>query len=215
MRAVIYGRVSTADKQDVTMQTSELAEYVRRREWQLTSEYTDKITGASDRRPGLDRMLADARSRKLDVIVIWKLDRLFRDLRHMVNLIAELQALGVALVSVRDNLDLSTPAGRLQFHIISAMAEFEKALIVERVRAGVKHARAQGKTLGRPRVIVNAAKVADLRSAGRSWAAVAKELGQTVAACRRAYQRYEAATLPKSLPVDGPVCADSGRVSLA
>ena len=96
MRAVIYGRVSTADKQDVTMQTSELAEYVRRREWQLASEYTDKITGASDRRPGLDRMLADARSRKLDVIVIWKLDRLFRDLRHMVNLIAELQALGVA-----------------------------------------------------------------------------------------------------------------------
>ena len=159
-------------------------------------------------------MLADARSRKLDVIVIWKLDRLFRDLRHMVNLIAELQALGVALVSVRDNLDLSTPAGRLQFHIISAMAEFEKSLIVERVRAGVAHARAKGRTLGRPRVIVSATKIADMRSAGQSWAEVSKAVGQSVAACRRAYERYQAA-LPKSLPVDGQVCADSGRVSLA
>jgi len=85
---------------------------------------------------------------------------------------------------------------------------------VERVRAGVKHARAQGKTLGRPRVIVNAAKIADMRSAGRSWAEVSKTVGQTVAACRRAYERYQAA-LPKSLPVDGQVCSGNGQVALA
>ena len=190
MKAASYSRVSTADKQDVTMQTAELAEYVKARQWALVSEYTDKVTGASERRPGLDRLMQEARLRRFDVLVIWKLDRLFRDLRHMVNMVAELQALGVALVSVRDNLDLSTPSGRLQSHIISAMAEFEKALIVGRVRAGVAHARAKGKTLGRPRTILDAAKVAEMRAKGSSWSQIARELGPKFGACRNAHARY-------------------------
>jgi len=212
MRAGIYGRVSTLDKQDVTMQTNELLAFAPARGWGVAGEYVDKVTGTSDSRPALNRLLADARSRKLDAIVIWRLDRLFRDLRHMVNLVAELQAVGVALVSVRDNLDLSTPARRLQFHIISAMAEFEKSLIVERVRAGVEHARAKGKRLGRPRLVIDACKVASLRSAGTSWAAVSRQVGQTLAACRRAYQRYHTA-LPKSPSSPGAVCAGNVTVS--
>jgi DNA invertase Pin-like site-specific DNA recombinase len=213
MKAGIYGRVSTVDKQDVTMQTSELRAYAQARQWEVAGEYVDKLTGASESRPALNRMLADARARKLDAIVIWKLDRLFRDLRHMVNMVAELQALGVALVSVRDNLDLSTPSGRLQFHIISAMAEFEKSLIVERVRAGVRHARAKGKVLGRPRLVIDAAKIAELRRANLSWTAIAKELRQTVAACRRACARYEQTALPKSLPGGQQICAASAMVN--
>jgi len=209
MKAATYSRVSTADKQDVTMQTAELAEYVKARQWTLASEYTDRVTGASDRRPGLDRLMQDARLRRFDVLAIWKLDRLFRDLRHMVNTVAELQALGVALVSVRDNLDLSTPSGRLQFHIISAMAEFEKALIVERVRAGVAHARAKGKTLQRPRTIRDAAKVARMRAEGSSWSVIAKATGESVASCRRAYDRY---ILPKSLPTARAF--DSGKAEV-
>ena len=119
-------------------------------------------------------------------MLVWKIDRFGRSLKHLVNALAELAALGVAFISLRDNLDLSTPSGRLMFQIIGAMAEFERALIQERVRAGLRNARAKGKRLGRPRVIVDASRIASLRSQGRSWAQIKDETGVSKGTAQRA-----------------------------
>jgi DNA invertase Pin-like site-specific DNA recombinase len=130
--------------------------------------------------------MSDAYRRRFDAILVWKIDRFGRSLKHLVNSLAELAALGVAFISLRDNLDLSTPSGRLMFQIIGAMAEFERALIQERVRAGLRNARAKGKRLGRPRVIVDASRIASLRAQGRSWAQIVAETGASKGTAQRA-----------------------------
>jgi DNA invertase Pin-like site-specific DNA recombinase len=148
-----------------------LRENAGRRGWQIIEEFTDQgVSGCKESRPALNRLMSDACRRRFDAILVWKIDRFGRSLKHLVNSLAELAALGVAFISLRDNLDLSTPSGRLMFQIIGAMAEFERALIQERVRAGLRNARSKGKKLGRPRVTVDASKIASLRSQGRSWA---------------------------------------------
>jgi DNA invertase Pin-like site-specific DNA recombinase len=150
----LYARVSTLNNQDPEMQLAELREYAGRRGWQIVEEFTDQgVSGCKESRPALNRMMADACRRRFDAILVWKIDRFGRSLKHLVNALAELAALGVAFISLRDNLDLSTPSGRLMFQIIGAMAEFERALTQERVRAGLRNARAKGRRLGRPRVI--------------------------------------------------------------
>lgn len=177
-RVGIYVRVSTANHgQDTEVQARELREYASRRGWQIVEEYADFVSGAKERRPALDRLVRDARYRKFDAVLCWKLDRIGRSLKHLVNLLGELEGLGVALVSLSDSLDLTTPQGRLMFQIIAAMAEFERSLIQERVRAGLRNARAKGRRLGRPKKNVDAAEVARLRSQGASWRAIAAELG--------------------------------------
>jgi DNA invertase Pin-like site-specific DNA recombinase len=130
----------------------------------------------------------DACARKFDAVLVWKLDRFGRSLRHLVNALAELEALGVAFVSLRDNLDLSTPAGRMLFHVIGAMAEFERTLIQERVKAGLRHARSKGKRLGRPKVIVDRSRIECLRAQGRGWKAIAREMKLGVGTVLRAAQ---------------------------
>lgn len=116
-------------------------------------EYVDRgVSGAKDRRPALDQLLKDAKRRRFDVLVVWRLDRLGRSLRHLILLLDELTALGVGFVSLGEGIDTSTPAGRLQLHILGAIAEFERSRIQERVRAGLARAKAQGQRLGRPRV---------------------------------------------------------------
>jgi DNA invertase Pin-like site-specific DNA recombinase len=133
------------------MQTRELEEYCERRDWEVAGCYVDTgVSGAKDSRPELDRLMFDAHQRRFDAILVWKLDRFGRSLRHLVNALAEFESLGISFVSLRDNLDLSTPSGRLMFQIIGAMAEFERSLIVERVKAGMRNARAKGKRIGRP-----------------------------------------------------------------
>ena len=117
------------------------------------------------------------------------MDRFARSLKHLVNALADFEALGVAFVSLRDNLDLSTPSGRLMFQIIGAMAEFERALIQERVKAGLRNARAKGRTLGRPKRIVDSARIAALRSQGASWRTISDDLGVGVATLYRASAR--------------------------
>ena len=150
MRAAIYARVSTFD-QEPENQLAEIRRYVAARGW-TAEEYVDRgISGAKDRRPALDRLLIDARRRRFDVLVVWRLDRLGRNLRHLITLLEELQALGIAFVSLNEGIDATTPAGKLQMHILGAIAEFERARIAERVKAGLQRARAQGKRLGRPR----------------------------------------------------------------
>jgi len=153
MRAALYARVSTSD-QEPENQLGELRRYAEARGWTAT-EFVDRgISGAKDRRPALDEMLGAAKRRKFDVLVVWRLDRLGRNLRHLILLLDELSALGVAFVSLAEGIDATTPAGRLQLHVLGAIAEFERARIAERVRAGLERARRQGARLGRPRVKV-------------------------------------------------------------
>jgi DNA invertase Pin-like site-specific DNA recombinase len=160
------------------MQLSELREYAAHRGWHIVEEFTDQgVSGCKESRPALNRLMADACRGRFDAVLVWKIDRFGRSLKHLVNALAELAALGVAFISLRDNLDLSTPSGRLMFQIIGAMAEFERALIQERVRAGLRNARNKGKKLGRPRVTVDASKIASLRAQGRSWREIVAEMG--------------------------------------
>jgi len=191
-RIAVYARVSTSGgHQDPEMQLRELREYAAHRGWKITETYTDTgVSGSKDSRPALNRLMADACQRRFDAVLVWKLDRFGRSLRHLVNALAELEALGVAFVSVKDNLDLSTPSGRLMFQIIGAMAEFERALIQERVRAGLRNARAKGKRLGRPRADVSETKIASLRSSGASLRAIAKELRVGVGTVHRLSQQH-------------------------
>ncbi len=150
MKAAIYARVSTLD-QEPENQSQELRQYIDARGW-TGREYVDRgVSGAKDRRPALDQLLTDARRRRFDVLVCWRLDRLGRNLKHLIILLDELQALGVAFVSLAAGIDATTPAGKLQMHILGAIAEFERERIRERVLAGLQRARAQGRRLGRPR----------------------------------------------------------------
>jgi DNA invertase Pin-like site-specific DNA recombinase len=153
-RCAIYARVSTNNgHQDPEVQTRELRQFAEARGWTISAEYVDRgVSGSKDRRPALDTLMTAARGREFDVLLIWKLDRFARSLKHLVNAVSDFQALGVQFVSLRDNIDLTTPSGVLMFQVIGAMAEFERGLIQERVRAGLRNARAKGRTLGRPRL---------------------------------------------------------------
>jgi DNA invertase Pin-like site-specific DNA recombinase len=192
LRVGIYARVSTLNHgQDPTLQTRELREYCDRRGWQITGEYVDVgISGSKDKRPELDRLRVDAHRRRFDVILVWKLDRFSRSLRNLVNSLAELETLGVDFVSLRDNLDFSTPSGRLMFQIIGAMAEFERALIQERVRAGMRNARAKGRRIGRPpQTQLSSELRVDISNAyqfgGTSLRLLAKKFGTSLATVQR------------------------------
>ncbi len=170
-RAAIYARVSTLD-QEPENQLADLRRYVAARSWPEAVEYVDKgVSGAKDRRPALDRLVRDATRRGFDVLVCWRLDRLGRNLRHLVTLLDDLHALGVAFVSLGEGIDCTTPAGRLQLHVLAALAEFERARIAERVKAGLARARAQGKTLGRPRksTRVRVPRGLTVRGAAHAW----------------------------------------------
>ena len=164
VRAALYARCSTLDKgQDPELQLVPLREYCQRRGLTITGEYVDNgISGTKDHRPQLDRLLDAARKRQIDLIVVWKLDRFGRSLKQLVNALEELSSLGVGFISYQDNLDLTTPQGRLMFHIIGAMAEFERELIRERVKAGIDNARRKGKRIGRKAIPpVDMAKIVD------------------------------------------------------
>src|ERR1035441_6079166 len=184
-RVALYARVSTLAAHNPEMQLLELREYATRRGWQVIGEYIDHASGARESRPALNQLMTDARRRKFGVIAVWKIDRFGRSLKHLVNALADLESLGVAFVSLRDNLDLGTPSGRLMFQIIAAMAEFERSLIQERVRAGLRNARAKGKKFGRPRAQVDALRVAALRSDGLSWSQVCRTLSVSKGSAQR------------------------------
>lgn len=180
VRAVIYARVSTVE-QNVAVQTRELAAFCAARSWLVAEVITDVGfsggTGA-DRRPGLRRLMELAGSRKIDVVVVVKLDRLFRSLRHLVVTLDQFEALGVKLASVKDSVDLTTPAGRLLVSILGALGEFEKDLIRERTMAGLAHARAIGKRLGRPPVHNDRHdEIRRMRAAGMTYAAIRNATG--------------------------------------
>ena len=183
MRAALYARVSTQD-QEPENQLQELRRYIEARGW-TAQKYTDHgVSGAKDRRPALDRLVKDAKRRRFDVLVCWRLDRLGRNLRHLILLLDDLQAIGVDFVSLAEGIDATTPAGRLQLHILGAIAEFERSRVIERVQAGLQRAKRQGRTLGRPRRAISPRQLT--RVEGLSSRAAAKVLGVP----RSTLQRY-------------------------
>ena len=178
-RVAIYARVSTTNHgQDVGLQTRELRRFAEARGWTVAGEYIDQgVSGAKDSRPELNRLMADAHKRRFDVVCVWRFDRFARSVSHLLRALETFKALGIDFVSYSEQMDTSTPAGKMVFTVLGAVAELERSLIVERVRAGLRNARAKGKKLGRPRAAVDAAKIARLRSQGRSIREIADELG--------------------------------------
>lgn len=186
LRAARYVRVSRLD-QNPRLQEDETATFIERRGWQLTDTFVDHgVSGSRERRPELDRLLLDARKRRFDVLVVFRADRLFRSLKHMVVTLDELAALGINFASVNEPFDTTTPSGRLLLHLVSAMAEFEKAILVERTRAGVAAARRRGARIGRPRVHVDRDELVRLRDDKMSIRVIAKKLGVGTGTIQRA-----------------------------
>jgi DNA invertase Pin-like site-specific DNA recombinase len=200
-RVALYARVSTHQAQDPGLQTRELREFAEHRGWTIVGEYIDRgVSGSKQSRPALNELLDAVHKRKCDVVLVWKMDRWARSLRNLVNSLADLEARGVAFVSLRDNVDLTTPSGRLMVQIIGAMAEFERSLIQERVKAGMRNARAKGKRIGRPRVAANGLQVVALRKAGRSWSEICAVTGLSKGTAQRAHDAHKCAgALPKTL----------------
>ena len=179
LKAAIYARVSTSNNgQDPMVQVRELREYCERRGWTVAGEYVDVgISGTKEKRPELDRLMSDAHRRRFDAVVVWKFDRFARSVSHLLRALESFKAQGIEFVSFSEQMDTSTPAGKMVFTVLGAVAELERSLIVERVKAGLRNARAKGKQLGRPRVSLDARKIAALRAQGLSWARIAAELG--------------------------------------
>src|ERR1035437_7017253 len=178
-RVAIYARVSTTNHgQDVSLQTRELEQFAQARGWQMVDAYIDAgVSGAKDSRPELNRLMADAHKRRFDVVAVWRFDRFARSVSHLLRALQTFNALGIAFVSLSEQMDTTTPTGKMVFTVLGAVAELERSLIAERVRAGLHNARAKGKTLGRPRVAVDAARIGRLRAQGRSIREIADELG--------------------------------------
>ena len=175
-RVAVYARVSTAD-QSCEPQLRDLREYVRARGWEAI-EYVDKgVSGARDRRPALDRLLAAVKARRVDVVVVAAFDRFGRSVRHLVETLELFRHLGVEFISLREQVDTASPLGQAVFTIIAAIAQLERSLIAERVRAGLRRAKADGKRLGRPPVQVDPARLASALRRKLSVREAARELG--------------------------------------
>ena len=177
-RVAIYARVSTTDKgQDVELQLRELRTFAQTRGWGIHQEYLDEgVSGSRLHRPALDRLLTACRRRQVDIVLVWRLDRLGRSLKHLIMTLDELQSLGIAFVSLHEQLDCTTATGQVLLHLLGAFAEFERAIIRERVKAGLANARNKGKRLGRPSLAIDLAQVKTLRKTGRSIREIAHVL---------------------------------------
>lgn len=176
MRVALYARVSTTD-QNPESQIETIRKFCSDRGWQVTEEIVDRgFSGASDKRPGLAKLLMLVRARKVDGVVCLKLDRLFRSLQHLTRTLSEFEELGICFTAVNDQIDLSTSAGRLMLNVISSFAQFELDLIRERTKLGIENARKKGKHLGRPK-LHSEEKVIEARNSGLSYRAIEKQLG--------------------------------------
>ena len=173
----IYCRVSTS-VQSTESQLLDLRKYVSDRGWKIYGEFVDEgISGTKDSRPALDQLMDDAKKRRFDIVLVWRFDRFARSTRHLINALEEFRNLGIDFVSFQENIDTASPLGSAIFTIISAVAQLERDIIAERVKAGLRRARENGKKLGRPRASVDTEKIHLLRSKGLSLRASAKETG--------------------------------------
>jgi DNA invertase Pin-like site-specific DNA recombinase len=165
-----------------------LEKYCQRLGWEVAGCYVDTgISGSQESRPELDRLIADAHRRRFDAVAVWKFDRFARSVSHLLRALETFKALGIDFVSLSEQVDTSTPTGKMVFTMLGAVAELERSLIDERVRAGIRNARAKGKTLGRPRVAVHGATIAALRSQGHSWGTIHRETGIAKGTAQRAF----------------------------
>jgi len=188
--AAIYARVST-DKQKADMQVVELKNYIKRRGFKLGQTYIDQgYTGGNIQRPAFGTMMEGAHKRAFDVLVVWKLDRLSRSLKDLITTLETLGSLGIDFISYDNSLDTSTPTGKLVFHVVGSVAEFERDIIRERVRAGLANARRNGKRLGRPPILAKVSqKIHILKVNGLSNRAIADRVGVGEATVRRALKK--------------------------
>ena len=213
LRAALYCRVST------TGQTSEnqllaLRAFAEARGWTVTEFVDSGVSGAKEKRPALDAMLAAVRARKVDLVAAVKLDRLARSVHHLVAMVRGFEALGVDLIVLDQAIDTTLPAGRLLFHVLAAISEFERDLIRDRVLAGLKRARAQGTRLGRPRTPVDLGRVVQMRAAGTSIRAVARALGIAPMSVSRALADLAARRAPVSTKTPSAEATASARPSV-
>jgi DNA invertase Pin-like site-specific DNA recombinase len=175
-RCAVYIRVSTGD-QNADLQRNELTEYCQFRKWDIVETYSDTMSGARDKRPALDRLMADAKRGKFNVVAVWRFDRFARSSSHLLRALEEFQSLGVDFVSLRESIDTSTPTGKMVFTVLAAVAELERCTIRERVIAGQKAAKRRGVRFGRPTANVDTDRVLKLRKQGLSWRAISESTG--------------------------------------
>lgn len=193
----VYARVSTQNAgQDPSLQTREISEYCHRRQWEIFNCYVDNgVSGKKDSRPALNRLMADAHARRFDVVVCWRFDRFSRSVSHLCRALETFDSLGIQFVSLSEQVDTNTPTGKLVFTILGAVAESERNLIAERVRSGLRNARAKGKRLGRPRKSVDVDRIMSLRASGQSWRSIAANMGLSVGTVYAASRKQQAAAL--------------------
>src|SRR5271165_851930 len=175
-RAVLYVRVSTPD-QSIEPQLLDLRQMATARGYEIVREYSDKLSGTKSKRPGLDALLSDAQRHRFDVVMVWAFDRMARSVRHFLEVLDELNHLGIEFVSFRESIDTSGPLGRAMVVIVCAIAELERNLIVERVKAGMRRAKHDGRQIGRTRLDLNREKIVHDRRSGMSMTQVAKKHG--------------------------------------
>jgi DNA invertase Pin-like site-specific DNA recombinase len=198
-RAVLYMRVSTLDQHPET-QLHDLRALAAQRGFEIVQEYSDTISGAKAKRPGLDQLLADARRGKFDVVLIWSFDRVARSVRHLLEVLDELNHLNVEFISFRENIDSGGALGRAIIVIIGAIAELERNLIIERVRAGMRRARIEGRHIGRPQLDLDRAAIVRHRAHGQSLGQLAKTFRVSRTTVSRVLAE-EKVRVPKGLPL--------------
>ena len=187
MKAALYVRVSTLD-QSVQMQLADLQSYCAQRGFEVYREYCDHgISGTKERRPALDALMADARKRKFAMVLVWRFDRFARSTKHLVTSLEEFQHLSIDFISYQENIDSSSPLGKAMFTIVAAIAELERNIIAERIRGGLRRAKAMGKKIGRPslRNSQQVEAVRQMRVEGKSYQTIAKALGVSKSAAHK------------------------------
>ncbi|NVP18061.1 recombinase family protein [Candidatus Gracilibacteria bacterium] len=187
----IYTRVSTRDKQDLEVQLLPLRQYAQARGFFIYKEYSDKISGAKESRPGLDSLMDDAKKRKIDSVLIFRFDRFSRSTKQLINSLDLFNSLGIDFISYSENIDTSSPAGKVLFTMISAFAEFERNIIGERVRAGIEKAKANGVTLGRKKLDVNIKRIVKLKEEGMTYRDIADKMRLKKSYVYNKYKEYK------------------------
>jgi DNA invertase Pin-like site-specific DNA recombinase len=177
MRAAIYTRVSTND-QSPEMQISDLRQYCKQRGFDFYKEYSDQgISGTKDSRPALNELMSDAKKRRFDAVLCWRFDRFARSTKHLITALEEFRHLGIEFISYQENIDTSSPLGKAIFTIVSAIAELERNIIVERVKGGLRRAKEKGKILGRPKADLYLDNILEMRAQGLSFEKIGNKMG--------------------------------------
>jgi DNA invertase Pin-like site-specific DNA recombinase len=171
------------------MQLADLQTYCTQRNFTIYRQYSDSgVSGTKERRPALDELMEDARKRRFGAVIVWDFSRFARSTKHLITALDEFRHLGIEFISYRENIDTSSPLGKAVFVIVAAVAELERSLIVERIKSGLRRARAMGKKIGRPGLQMNIERIMNLKTQGLSIRSIAKEVGASPAYVHKALQ---------------------------